>query len=193
MDGASSGTSRHVGTRRYTTPMCERGHVPAPVGRNAEDDTDPFELVAAIRRANHRLTARLDVDLLEMGVSFAQFEVMAALEREPGLHAGELGRAFGVTRQAIHRLLAQLDRAGLIDLLPRDHGVRAARVTDAGDRSLRHCRRALRETLEALARRALRETLEALARIHPETRNAARDALAVCERALVPRPGWYLD
>lgn len=161
--------------------MYEHRHPASPVGRNAEDDTDPFELVAAIRHANHRLTARLDFDLLEMGVSFAQFEVMAALEREPGLHAGELGRAFGVTRQAIHRLLAQLDRAGLIDLLPRDHGVRAARVTDAGHRRLAQCRRALNETFDALGR------------IDPETRNAAREALAVCERALVPRPGWYLD
>lgn len=154
-----------------------------PPDRDVDDDLDatPLDLVTAIRRTNHRVTARLDNDLIEMGVSFAQLDVMLRLEAQPNLHAGELGRDLAITRQGVHRLLAQLDRAGLIRLLPTDHGVRAAHLTEDGRRRLAHCRRAVRESLGLLDE------------IPPETRNAALEALVACERALVPRPGWYLD
>jgi hypothetical protein len=63
------------------------------------------------------------------GLSFAQYEVMEALAAEPKLHAAELGRRLHITRHSAHTLLKQLERAGLIELLPRDGGIRCAWLT----------------------------------------------------------------
>jgi hypothetical protein len=59
-------------------------------GLDDPEDVTPLDLVTAVRRPHHRLTARLGLNLFEIGVSFAQFELMIALERKPNLHAGEL-------------------------------------------------------------------------------------------------------
>jgi DNA-binding MarR family transcriptional regulator len=74
------------------------------------------ELIVALRHLHHVLLARLDGAVEGQGMSYAQYEVLLLLEEEPKLHAGEIGRRLGVTRQAAHGLLRQLERGALRDL-----------------------------------------------------------------------------
>jgi DNA-binding MarR family transcriptional regulator len=97
---------------------------------------------------------------------------MLALEREPNLHAGEIARLMRVSRQAVHRLLMQLERAGLVRLLPFDHGVRVAALSDLGQRRLATCRPAVREALRPIRR------------LSPEERNELHASLMTLERTL---------
>jgi DNA-binding MarR family transcriptional regulator len=108
-------------------------------------DADPrgHELVTASRRFSRRLQTRLDECLEELGISYAQYEVMEHLAGRPNLHAGELGRRLRITRQTAHGLLKHLARADLIDLVPSDGGARPARLTAAGRRRLGHGREAV--------------------------------------------------
>jgi DNA-binding MarR family transcriptional regulator len=139
-----------------------------------------MELIAAILRFHHILEARLDRALNGCGLSFAQYEVIEALAAEPKLHAGELGRRLHITRRSVHGLLRQLARAGFIELLPRDGGIRCARLTAAGQRRLDFCRRAL-------------ESIERAAATLPDPEgHDLRQALSNLEASLVPRPRpWW--
>lgn len=147
-----------------------------------DDPTGPMDLITAILRFHHILEARLDRALNGCGLSFAQYEVMEVLVAEPKLHAGELGRRLHITRQSAHDLLKQLARAGLIDLLPRDGGIRCAWLTTAGHRRLDFCRRALGSIERAAAAMPSSTTQE------------LRESLARFEAVVVPRPRpWWLD
>jgi len=101
-----------------------------------QDPPSARELVAAARRFHHVLQARLDRALNGCGLSFAQYEVLELLAEEPKLHAGELGRRLRISRQSAHGLLAQLERADLVELLPRDGTIRGAWLTRTGRRRL---------------------------------------------------------
>ena len=146
------------------------------------DPGAPMDLIAAILRFHHILEARLDRALNGCGLSFAQYEVMEVLVAEPKLHTGELGRRLHITRQSAHGLLKQLARAGLVELLPRDGGVRCAWLTTAGEKRLDLCRRAL-ESIERAA-----------ATLSDAAGHDLREALSNLEASLVPRPRpWWLE
>lgn len=142
----------------------------------------PGELVGAIMRINHILESRLDRALNGCGLSFAQYEVFEILIEEPNLHPGELGRRLDITRQSAHGLLHQLARAGLVDLLPKDGGLRCAWVTPDGTRRLRHCRQALRGVGHALTK------------LPSGTGRELIDALSAVDALLASKPmPWWLD
>ncbi len=116
--------------------QCSAGVVGTCYRSPVDDDaTDPMNLITMILRFHHILEARLDRALNGCGLSFAQYEVMEVLAAEPKLHAGELGRRLHIARQSAHGLLKQLERAGLIELLPRDGAIRCAWLTRAGARA----------------------------------------------------------
>jgi len=144
--------------------------------------TPAFELVTALRRFHRLLQARLDGALNGLGLSYAQYEVLRLLREEPNLHAGAIGRRLGITRQAAHSLLRQLQQADLVELLPRDGGIRGAYLTGRSDRRIRRC-------VDAVA-----HATAPLADLDRGTAQSLLDALDVCERALTrPPPPWWLE
>jgi DNA-binding MarR family transcriptional regulator len=115
-------------------------------------------------------------------LSYAQYEVIEMLAAEPKLHAGELGRRLRISRQAAHGLLAQLARADLVELLPRDGTSRGAWLTRRGRRRLAACRRALHGTERALTA------------LPAGARRGLLQAMGAAETALAPRPQpWWLE
>jgi DNA-binding MarR family transcriptional regulator len=72
-------------------------------------------LIDAERRVHRILRARFTAALLELGVSFAQFEVMELLHEASKLHPGEIGRRLLITRQSADHLVHQLRRGSLVD------------------------------------------------------------------------------
>ncbi len=136
----------------------------------------PWDVILAVRRFQHILQAHLDRCLQGFGLSFAQYQILEILAAEPKLHAGELGRRLRITRQTAHGLLAQLARADLVELLPKDGAIRGAWLTRLGRRRLAQCRRAVDGTERAFAA------------LPAGTRSDLLEGLIACEAAIAPRP-----
>jgi DNA-binding MarR family transcriptional regulator len=87
-----------------------------------------------LKQAQHGLRAKMDQDLKVLGVSTAQYAILAALQEANVASGAELARRCFVTPQTITALIAGLDQARLIDRAPsRHHGrIIEARLTDAG-------------------------------------------------------------
>jgi DNA-binding MarR family transcriptional regulator len=108
---------------------------------------------------------------------------MLLLEERTNLHAGQMARALGTSRQAVHGLLEKLEGAGLVEVLPQQGEARPVVLTDLGRRRIRSIWRVLDSTVHA-----------ALRRIPAAERREVLNALNACERALAPlRPPWWLD
>jgi DNA-binding MarR family transcriptional regulator len=169
---AASGTrSRGVGTVRY------------PCTVRLDPKPHPAELIAAERYLHRRLRNRLNDATEGHGLSYAQVEVMLLLEERTNLHAGQMSRALGTSRQAVHALLEKLEGAGLVDVLPQQGEARPIALTDLGRRRIRSIWGVLDSTVHA-----------ALRQIPAAERRELLDALNRCERALAPlRPPWWLD
>jgi DNA-binding MarR family transcriptional regulator len=137
-------------------------------------------LIDAERRVHRILRARFTDALLELGVSFAQFEVMELLHGASKLHPGEIGRRLLITRRSADHLVHQLRRGSLVDTWRLDGGSLGVELTTDGRRRMGKCEWALRPTFDLL------DTLDAA------TRTRLTDDLAACEDALRPerRPWW---
>jgi DNA-binding MarR family transcriptional regulator len=95
------------------------------------------EVIAAARLFHRVLRTRLNRCFdREFALTYAQYEILQILEEEPNLHASELARRLGMTRQAANRLTERLRRADFIDLAPREGGLRVIWLTDLGTRRL---------------------------------------------------------
>jgi hypothetical protein len=88
-----------------------------------------WDVIDASRRLSRHLETRLDDALEELAISYAQFEILKLLTRDRNAHAAALARRLRVSRQIASRLLAKLDRGGLVELFPPDGGVRVPIVT----------------------------------------------------------------
>jgi len=140
------------------------------------------DIIRAERRVHRILRARFAEALVELGVSYAQFEVMCLLHDVEHLHPGEIGRQLLITRQSASHLVRQLERGVLVDVWPLQGQSIGVALTDDGRRRIRHCEDALRSTHECL------DLLDADARARLGA--ALRDA----EDLLRPRPGlWWTD
>jgi DNA-binding MarR family transcriptional regulator len=141
------------------------------------------EVIAAARLFHRVLRARLNRCFdREFALTYAQYEILQILEEEPNLHASELARRLRMTRQAANRLIERLRRADLIDLAPREGGLRVIWLTDLGTRRL------------ATARRAVVRVERDMERLPAGTRVALVDALGAGRNVLFPPPRpWWLD
>lgn len=156
---------------------------PAPRRGLGSVEPHPAELIAAERYLHRRLRNRLNDATDGYGLSYAQVEVMLLLEERTNLHAGQMARALGTSRQAVHALLEKLEGAGLVDVLPQEGEARPVALTDLGRRRIRSMWRVLDSTVHA-----------ALRRIPAAEPRELLDALNGYERALAPlRPPWWLD
>jgi DNA-binding MarR family transcriptional regulator len=139
-------------------------------------------LIDAERRVHRILRARFAEALLELGVSFAQLEVMELLYDVERLHPCEIGRRLLITRQSAGHLVKQLERGTLVETWPLDGGMLGVRLIREGRRRMRLCYEALQPTFECM------EALGADARTRLATDLAAAEAL------LRPRPKpWWLE
>ena len=147
---------------------------PPPSGR---------DLIRAERRVHRILRARFAEALVELGVSYAQFEVMCLLYDVDRSHPGEIGRRLLITRQSASHLVRQLERGVLVDVWPLEGQSIGVALNVDGRRGIRHCEDALRST---------HECLEAL---DPDIRTRLVDDLRGAEAVLRPRPRpwWVTD
>ena len=129
-----------------------------------DDEDDPFDfapptfrvIVAAVR-CGRRLVHQFDAELSGRGLTFGQFHALSEIQRAEGwTHAGEIGRRMGVSRQAAHSLVKQIDRQGI--LAWRDDGwIKCVRLLPEGREALDGARRRLEETMDAVERVSIRE------------------------------------
>ncbi len=139
-----------------------------------------LDVITAVRRVNKRLRACFDRDLEELGLSYAQVEVLILLRYDGNLHAAALARELRISRQAAQRLVENLMAGGLVRRLPRDGGVIGLQITDLGRRRLE------------LVQIALSDTYRRLRRVPQEVRARLVEDLGAVERALArPLDGNY--
>jgi len=139
-------------------------------------------LIDSERRVHRILRARFADALVDMGVSFAQVEVMELLHGVEKTHPGALGRQLFITRQSAGHLVRQLERGGLVETWHVSGGSLGVRLLDAGRTRIRHCHHALEPTLACL------DALE------PGTRTRLERDLRACEDILRPSPKpWWLE
>jgi DNA-binding MarR family transcriptional regulator len=141
-----------------------------------------WDVIDASRRLSRRLGTRLDEALDELEISYAQFEILELLTRDRNAHAAAIARRLHESRQIVSRLLIKLDRAGLVELLPPDGGVRVPLVTNNGRRRIRY------------ASEATAELRAKIADVSPERLQIFLAIVASFEDALRPPPGrpWWL-
>ena len=141
-----------------------------------------WDVIDASRRLSRRLETRLDEALEELEISYAQFEILELLTRDRNAHAAAIARRLHESRQIVSRLLIKLDRAGLVELLPPDGGVRVPLVTNNGTRRIRYA-------TEATA--GLRAKIT---EVSPDRLRAFLAATSSFEDALRPPAGrqWWL-
>lgn len=140
------------------------------------------EVIAAARLFHRVLRTRLNQCFEEeFALTYAQYEILQVLLDEPNLHASELGRRLCMTRQAANRLVERLRRQGLIELAPRDGGLRVIWLTDLGLRRL------------ATARKSVVCVERDVEKLPEQTRIALGEALGAGRLALIPppRPWWW--
>lgn len=82
------------------------GDMPVPVAKR---------LGYALKRAQHALRMSMDHVLRPAGLTMPQYAVMCALEAEPGMSNARLARAAFVTAQTMQAVLANLERAGIVE------------------------------------------------------------------------------
>jgi DNA-binding MarR family transcriptional regulator len=105
---------------------------------------DDDGLARILIRCAYLVRARMDVVLAPLDLSYSGFAVLEQLEVTPNLRQADLGRRLGVRRQAVHRTVGSLARAGLVFSAPAfgDHRSRVYRLTEPGAVALMAGRRA---------------------------------------------------
>ena len=87
--------------------------------------------------------ARMEEVLRPLGVTLHQYTALSILERREGLSSAQLARRHYVTPQAMHQLVATMERDGLIERRPDEANRRILRawLTGRGAEVLRPCHR----------------------------------------------------
>lgn len=108
------------------------------------------QLAIDIERARHSIVTAIDGALWPLDASFASTRALRLVAQARGLiHAGEVGRAMGVSRQAAASLLKRHEKAGHV-VAVHEGWARSVRITAAGRRHLHACMAAIPAALEAL-------------------------------------------
>lgn len=137
-------------------------------------------LTYLVKRLEMAVRARMEEVLRPLGVTLHQYTLLSILERREGLSSAQLARRTYVTPQAMHQLVATMERDGFIERRPDQAHRRILRawLTGHGAEVLLSCHRVvdgLEERMlsaltpvEAVAfGRALEGCLEALTETRP--------------------------
>jgi DNA-binding MarR family transcriptional regulator len=133
-------------------------------------------LTYLVKRLEMAERARMEEVLRPLGVTLHQYTALSILERREGLSSAQLARRHVVTPQAMHQLIATMERDQLIERRPDEANRRILRawLTEHGSRVLRACHRVVDDVEErmlsgltldeaAAFSRALERCLDALA------------------------------
>lgn len=87
-----------------------------------------------LKRAQHALRTQMDEALSPLGITAPQYNVLSAVELQPGISNAALARAAFVTAQSMHGLVANLERIELLQRRPDpSHGrIRRGELTTKG-------------------------------------------------------------
>ena len=117
-----------------------------PVGQRGQ------RLTYLVKRLEMAERARMDEVLRPLGVTLHQYTALSILERREGLSSAQLARRHVVTPQAMHQLIATMERDRLIERRPDETNRRILRawLTEHGSRVLRACHRAVDDVEERM-------------------------------------------
>src|SRR3954447_20573725 len=109
-------------------------------------------LTYLIKRLEMAERARMEEVLRPLGVTLHQYTALSILERREGLSSAQLARRHVVTPQAMHQLIATMERDRLIERRPDETNRRILRawLTEHGSRVLRACHRAVDDVEERM-------------------------------------------
>jgi DNA-binding MarR family transcriptional regulator len=77
-----------------------------------------WEVITAVRRFQHGMEVFMDQSLEPLGITFAQYRALEAIDINREIHISQLARFLRLTRQAAQMTVTKLDRGGLVDLVP---------------------------------------------------------------------------
>ena len=102
-------------------------------------------LTYLVKRLEMAERARMEEVLRPLGVTLHQYTAMSILERREGLSSAQLARRHVVSPQAMHQLIASMERDRLIERRPDAANRRILRVwlTEHGKDALRACHAAV--------------------------------------------------
>lgn len=147
------------------------------------DLSDKF-LGYALKQAQHALHRRMEEALRPLGMTAAQYAVLAALHAEPDQTNADLAEAAFLTPQSMQGVLSKLEGTGLVERRQDQHHGRRqlARLTESGHAMMSKAEDSVRAIEDALRKAAapasFNETLTLIARL--------RDAM---ERFAEKQPG----
>ena len=98
-------------------------------------------LTYLVKRLEMAERARMEEVLRPLGVTLHQYTALSILERREGLSSAQLARRHYVTPQAMHQLVASMERNGLIERRSDEANRRILRawLTEHGAEVLRAC------------------------------------------------------
>src|ERR1700727_4094070 len=80
------------------------------------------DLVLETFRLNGRLLASGDVLVADLGLTSARWQVLGAIALSPvPLSVAQIARNMGLTRQAVQRLVNEMDAAEMVQFRPNPH------------------------------------------------------------------------
>jgi DNA-binding MarR family transcriptional regulator len=118
-----------------------------------------------VKQLQHVLRARMDDKLAAIGLSTAQYALLAAIEEAPGLSGAELARRCFITPQSVNGLIGALERDHLIERsASASHGrIIEISLTASGKSRLKEAHRAVAAIEQRMLRRLGKQEREQLA------------------------------
>jgi DNA-binding MarR family transcriptional regulator len=103
-----------------------------------EDDgfASGWEVIISVRRFQPRMEVFMDQSLEPLGVTFAQYRALEAIDLNREMHISQLARFLRLSRQAAQMTVQKLDEGGLVDLI-QEPGCIYIRPSELGLRRLR--------------------------------------------------------
>ena len=94
-----------------------------------------------VKRLEQAVRAYLDEATMEIGLTTPQYAALSSLDAKPGLSSAELARLSFISAQAMHQMVAAMERKGLIRREAAPHHRKQLRIflTEHGGACLRHC------------------------------------------------------
>jgi DNA-binding MarR family transcriptional regulator len=105
-----------------------------------------------LKRAQHALRTTMDDRLSHLGLTTAQFNVLSAVQVQPGISNASLARGAFVTAQSMLGIVANLEKTGLLRRTPHQiHGrIMQSALTQKGTEALASAREAISEVEKSM-------------------------------------------
>jgi DNA-binding MarR family transcriptional regulator len=105
-----------------------------------------------LKRAQHALRMSMDDRLSHLGLTTAQFNVLSAVQQQPGISNASLARGAFVTAQSMLGIVASLEKTGLLHRTPHQiHGrIMQSELTPKGTEVLASAREAINDVEQSM-------------------------------------------